>query len=124
MSANVFNVARRLAAAAPEVLIVDSMPKCKIVHAVLDEDAEPRREVFVMSGYTWSCVEKEASLISPYVGNRWRVCRAKDVGLLSHDDALLILPLPKTVGTFTLTQISQFEALATVPRREWLIQLR
>jgi hypothetical protein len=113
---------QRLAAAAPEVLIVYSMPMGKIVHAVRDEEGEARREVFVMSGRTWSRVEIDASLLSSYVGNRWRVRRAKDVGRLSLHAEVLALPLSTRVDV--VGHDIETVPSAIMPRREWIIQLR
>lgn len=112
------HLVRRLSAAQPEVLIVDSLPVGRIVHAVYDQADEQRREVFVMNGGTWSRIEIDASLITPYVA-QWRVRRARDVGTLSHGDTLLTLPLPTPVTSAVIEP----GLPAIVPRREWRIQL-
>jgi hypothetical protein len=115
---NVQHLIRRLSAASPEVIIVDSLRYGRIVHAVYDHDGEPRREVFVMSTLTWSRIELDASLITPYPA-RWPVRRAKDVGLLSHNDTLLTLPLPM----MAVVDHESDAIPSIVPRREWRIQL-
>lgn len=120
---NVDNVIRRLAAAAPMVIIVDDMPLWKVVHAVRDEVGEMRYEAFVMDARTWSHIEMEASLLSPYVGNRWVVRRAKDVGALSGDGRLLIIPLPKSMARFVAETITAYEATIDGDRPEWRIEL-
>lgn len=118
---NVLHLIRRLSAASPEVLTVDSLPTGRVVHAVYEHDGEQRREVFVMNGHTWSRVELDASLITSYPA-RWSVRRAKDVGLLSHDDTLLTLPLPTPMMAPAFDHES--DAIPSiVPRREWRIQL-